>query len=350
MLRSGEIGFAEAYMDGDWDTPDLTTLLEFMALNEPWVQGTYERNPIGRMVRYLGHRLHRNSRRGSRRNVAYHYDLGNDFYRLWLDETMTYSSGVFAAPDQSLAEAQRNKFRLLFERLDLRPEHHLLDIGSGWGGFALYAAKRAGCRVTGVTLSHEQLEEARARAAAAGLADRVEFRLQDYREIEGRFDHIASIEMYEAVGREYWPQYFAAMQRLLAPGGRAAIQGITIAQQAFGRYSRRADFIQKYIFPGGMLAPPARFLDHARGAGLVPGRPAFHGRDYAETLGCRHNRVLACRDRILRRFDERFLRMWCYYLSYCECGFRIGRINLMQVTLSKPQHPRAGAVLAAPGV
>jgi cyclopropane-fatty-acyl-phospholipid synthase len=338
-LLRGDIGLAEAYMDGDWDSPNLTQLMEFFLRNESALDEVSEGNWLARLSVRTLHRLRRNSRSGSRRNIAYHYDLGNAFYALWLDETLAYSSAVFEGPGQALADAQRNKYRLMLERLDLRPGHHLLEIGSGWGGFAFHAARETGCRVTGITLSREQLEEARRRAAAAGLSDSIEFKLLDYRDLRSQYDRVVSIEMYEAVGERYWPQYFACLNRALKPGGRAAIQGITIDHSIFESYRQNVDFIQTHIFPGGMLASFEIFAERARGAGLWLEDPRFYGQDYARTLSEWHKRVWQARERILHMFDERFLRMWRYYLAYCEVGFRAGRINLLQVTLHKPASP-----------
>ncbi|HEY0975487.1 MAG TPA: cyclopropane-fatty-acyl-phospholipid synthase family protein [Solimonas sp.] len=349
VLRGGEVGFGEAYLEGDWDSPDLTRLLEVLYLNEPYYKGPYEKNLIGRFYGWIQHKLRANTKRGSRENIEYHYDLGNEFYKLWLDDTMAYSSAVFAAREESsgaaagtpaeanetLKDAQLNKFRLMYERLDLKPEHHLLEIGSGWGGFAIYAAQRSGCRVTSITLSKEQLAEAQRRADAEGLSARIQFEIRDYRDIQAQYDRVVSIEMYEAVGEEYWPGYFAAIEKALKPGGRAAIQGITISPKIFDEYRRKRDFIQKYIFPGGMLCTPGRFQDLAFEAGMTAEDARFYARDYADTLAHWHRNVLAVREQVVQQFDERFLRMWRYYLSYCECGFRTGSIDLMQVTLRK---------------
>lgn len=335
-LLRGEIGLAEAFMDGDWDTPSLVQLMEFFLSNESVFNKIGAGSRLARWSIRALHRLRRNTRRGSRRNIAYHYDLGNDFYALWLDESWTYSGAIFEHPAQTLQNAQRNKFRLMLERLDLKPGHHLLEIGCGWGAFALHAARTSGCRVTGITLSREQLEEARRRAANAGLSDRVEFKLLDYRDLDGGYDRIVSIEMYEAVGERYWPEYFASLSRALKPGGCAAIQGITIDHAVFEEYRRNADFIQTYIFPGGMLASPEVFHAQARAAGLVVDSPQFYGQDYARTLSEWHKSVGQAGNRIRQMFDDRFLRMWRLYLAYCETGFRHGRIDLMQVTLHKP--------------
>lgn len=335
VIANGEVGFGEAYLDGLWDSPDLTPLLTLLYLNEPHYLGPYEKNPVVRFFGWLKHRSRANTKEQARRNIEYHYDLGNEFYKLWLDETMAYSSGMFIQPNETLLDSQLNKFRLMYERLDLKPEHTLLEIGSGWGGFAIYAAQRSGCRVHSITLSKEQMAEARLRAEKAGVADRVSFELRDYRDIEGQYDRIVSIEMYEAVGEEYWPGYFAAIEKALKPGGRAAIQGITIHADIFQQYRTKMDFIQKYIFPGGMLAPPDLLMDIAAKAGLKSETPLFYARDYADTLTHWHRNVLAAREQVVKQFDERFLRMWRYYLSYCECGFRVERVNLMQVTLLK---------------
>ncbi len=335
IVLHGEVGFGEAFLDGDWDSPDLAALLSVMAINEPHFQGPYEKNLVGRFIGWLRHRLNANTRRGASANIRFHYDLGNDFYALWLDASMAYSSGMFATPQSTLAEAQQNKFRLNYERLDLKPGHHLLEIGSGWGGFAIYAAQRSGCRVTSITLSQEQLDEARRRAQAAGVADRVTFEIRDYRDVRDTYDRVVSIEMYEAVGEEYWPAYFAAIANALKPGGRAAIQGITLTPNHWPAYRYRIDFVQKYIFPGGMLAPPGVFQDLAARAGLKTLDARFFALDYAATLAHWHRNVVAVADRIVEKFDARFLRMWRYYLAYCEAGFRAGSCDLMQITLAK---------------
>ncbi|NKF21267.1 SAM-dependent methyltransferase [Solimonas marina] len=336
VLRGGEVGFGDAYIDGLWDSPDLAALLAVLYRNEPHYKGPYEKNLLGRFIGWIKHRLRDNTKTTARKNIAHHYDLGNDFYRLWLDETLAYSSAVFRhAPNETLADAQRNKFREMAERLHLKPEHHLLEIGSGWGGFAIYAAQTYGCRVTSITLSAEQLAEAQQRAEAAGVADRVTFALRDYRDVHETYDRIVSIEMYEAVGEAWWPTYFDAIRRALKPGGVAAVQGITISPTIFEQYRRKRDFIQKYIFPGGMLCPPGHFQDLAIAAGLRPENARFFGIDYADTLAIWHRNVMAVRDAVVEQFDERFLRMWRYYLAYCECGFRVGSIDLMQITLHR---------------
>lgn len=333
LLLGGDIGFAESYMDGGWDSPDLTQLLCVLYANQAHFQHALDNNAFGRLLGWAEHQLRSNSRWMSRRNIEYHYDLGNAFYRLWLDDSMAYSSAVFTHPEQSLHDAQLNKFHLMLKRLQLSSEHQLLEIGSGWGGFALYAARETGCRVHSITLSTEQLDEARRRAQAAGLADRVTFELRDYRDLSKRYDRIVSIEMIEAVGERYWPDYFATLHRSLRPGGRAAIQGITIADEIFSRYRRKRDFIQKYIFPGGMLAPASHWQALASDAGLQVEAPSFHGLDYARTLALWHQEVIRHGAQISAMYSPRFLRMWRYYLAYCECGFLSRSTDLMQMSL-----------------
>ena len=337
FFASGDLGAAEAFLDGMWDSPNVTAFLEFFLGNADALQEKLTGNPVFRFVARLGHLLRRNSKSGSKRNIEYHYDLGNSFYRRWLDPTMTYSSARFAHKDQDLSDAQINKYRSLAERIGLGPEHHLLEIGSGWGGFAEYAAGEIGCRVTGITISKEQLAFARERMARKGLDDRVEIRYQDYRDVDERFDRIASIEMFEAVGEEYWPAYFDKIRNCLKPGGQAGLQIITIADRSFAAYRKRADFIQRYIFPGGMLPSPSVLKQQVQRAGLTWAGNLEFGLDYAETLRQWRERFRTAWPDIQRQgFDERFRRMWEYYLSYCEAGFRSGNIDVTQVTLARP--------------
>jgi cyclopropane-fatty-acyl-phospholipid synthase len=338
LLTRGEIGFAEAYMARDWSTPDLPALLDFLNLNAEHLAGAVDGAAWSRRLDRLAHRLRDNDRRNSRRNIARHYDLGNDFYRLWLDPGMTYSSAVFEDPAlEPLESAQARKYERLLDWVDARPGESVLEIGCGWGGFAEAAARR-GLRVTGVTLSKEQLAHAQARIAAAGLGARVELRLQDYRDIRGRFDHAVSIEMLEAVGEEYWPTYFQVLRRLVRPGGRIAIQVITLHEDDFPRYRRCADFIQLYIFPGGMLPSPDRLDEEVRAVGLIPLASRWHGADYAETLRRWRRAFHAAEGQVERLgYDARFRRMWDYYLAYCEAGFDSGSIDLAQVLLQVPE-------------
>ena len=335
VMFGGDLGLAEAYMDGQWETPDLMGFLEMGLLN---MQALEVDRPslLRRMLDTLVQAFRRNTRRGARRNIHSHYDLGNAFYKLWLDETLTYSCAIFDGPDQPLADAQRNKYRHLLDLLQLEPEHHLLEIGSGWGGFALYAARETGCRVTSITLSEEQLKEARARAEAAGLADQVKFELVDYRDLQGQFDRIVSIEMFEAVGEHYWDAYFKAVHDRLKPGGRAAFQIITIKDAAFARYRHTVDFIQRYIFPGGILPSPSVWEARLERAGLRTEAKQFYGEHYARTLKLWDQRVRSVEPEIGRLgFDPRFLRMWHYYLAYCHAGFATAHIDLMQTVLTR---------------
>ncbi len=330
LAADGAIGFGEAYMDGDWDTPDLSQLIEVLA-RRPVIRGFAAR----RLLHRLEHLRRANTRTGSRRNIAAHYDLGNDFFRLWLDPSMTYSSGLFADPGETLAAAQDRKYRNLARMLDLRPGMRVLEIGCGWGGFAEIAARDFGCHVTCLTLSQEQHDYARARIAQAGLADRVEIRLQDYRDVQGRFDRIASIEMFEAVGEANWPTYFGVLRDRLAPGGAAGLQVITIADDRYDRYRRRPDFIQRHIFPGGMLPSPSAFATQASMAGLRIDREQRFGASYARTLADWHRAFDQAWPRIAEQgFDDRFRRMWKFYLAYCEGGFRAGAIDVAQYRLS----------------
>ncbi|AGA34347.1 S-adenosyl-L-methionine dependent methyltransferase, cyclopropane-fatty-acyl-phospholipid synthase - like protein [Thioalkalivibrio nitratireducens DSM 14787] len=335
LLHRGEIGFAEGYIAGDWGTPDLQSLLQFTMDNEHALTDLADRPAWQRQLDRFRHRLRRNSRRGSRAIIRFHYDLGNEFYRQWLDSTMSYSSALFSKGDEALETAQQRKYQRLLDRLDAEPGAHILEIGCGWGGFAEAAARR-GYRVTGVTLSQEQLEYARERIARAGLSERVELRLQDYRDLSGQYDHVVSIEMFEAVGEEWWATYFDRLCQCLRPGGRAALQVITIDEQAFARYRVSADFIQLYVFPGGMLPPVRRFNALAGAAGLVRREQDFFGPDYALTLRRWFEEVRRSGD-VIRAlgYDDRFLRMWRYYLAYCETGFRSGRVDLMQVILQR---------------
>lgn len=335
LLFNGDMGFAEAYLDGQWETPDLMALLELAQRNAQALARMEQPGLGGRLLSNLIQACRRNTRRGARRNIAYHYDLGNDFYKLWLDESLTYSSAIFAAPDQTLFDAQMNKYRQILQRLQLRPEHHLLEIGSGWGGFALYAAQQTGCRVTSITLSQAQLQEARRRALLAGLTERVQFELCDYRDLTGQYDCIASIEMFEAIGEHYWSAFFNTVRDHLTPGGRVAIQVITINDAAFPRYRKTADFIQRYIFPGGILPCPGRWEEEVRRAHLRTESCEFYGRHYARTLRIWDERVRAARHAILgQQFDTRFLRMWHYYLAYCHAGFITGHVDVMQTSLT----------------
>ena len=334
LLAGGGVGFAEAYVDGCWDTADLDDLLLLLALNQEAL-GTSRRRHPWRHVARLVDRLRRDgSRDSARRDIAYHYDLGNEFYGHWLDEAMTYSAGIFERPDDGLAAAQANKFRRIAAIADIRTPHEVLEIGCGRGGFACWLAREIGCRVTAITISDAQFAFASARVQQEGLGDRVEIRRQDYRDVAGQFDRVASIEMFEAVGERDWPVFFGALRQRLKPDGRAALQIITIADDAFERYRRGVDFIQKYIFPGGMLPSMAALRREVGQAGLRWSRDDAFGLHYARTLAVWRQRFEAAWPQIGRLgFDERFRRLWRYYLVYCETGFRVGRIDVRQIAL-----------------
>ncbi len=337
LLTRGEVGFGESYVEGHWASPDLAALLEVLYDNMEHLGAGPRGMRWSRLWDRLTHRLRDNHPINSRRNIAHHYDLGNDFYGLWLDPTMTYSSALFGGPaHESLESAQVRKYERLLDALDARPGDHILEIGCGWGGFAELAARR-GLRVTGVTLSREQLAYARARLESAGLADQVDLRLQDYRHIEGQFDYAVSIEMMEAVGEAFWPTYYQTLRRLVRPGGRIALQVITINEDDFPVYRNQPDFVQLYVFPGGMLPTPERMAREAQDADLLVRETAWFGLDYAETLR-RWRMAFHSAEREVDRlgYDVRFRRMWDYYLAYCETGFKTGCIDLAQTILEVP--------------
>jgi cyclopropane-fatty-acyl-phospholipid synthase len=337
ILKRGDIGFAQAWIDGHWTTDSLAELLGLMVANRQVLERAVYGTWYGQIVDRIRHLLNRNTRSGSRRNIHAHYDLGNDFYGLWLDETMTYSSALFEGNGQrSLAAAQRAKNDRLLREIAVAPGGRVLEIGCGWGGFAETAA-RAGLEIHGLTLSTEQLAYANSRLQRAGLATHGRLRLQDYRDEQGRYDAIVSVEMFEAVGEAYWPAYFDTLRRCLKPGGRAAIQTITIADAYFERYRRGTDFIQQYVFPGGMLPSPSRFEALARAAGLeVVNRLAF-GKDYARTLALWREVFMSKLPAVREQgFDQRFVRTWEFYLAYCEAAFRHDSTDVYQYTLQLP--------------
>lgn len=335
ILASGSIGFAEAFMDGAWECDRLPELLTLLARNRPVLERAIHGNAWRLAGHWLWHRLRANTRRGSKKNIEAHYDLGNDFYRLWLDDTMSYSAAMWTDPGVSFESAQLEKYRHALRCAGVQPGQHVLEIGCGWGGLAEVACREFGVRVTGVTLSHEQLAWAKARAARKGFAGEAEFMLCDYRDLRGQYDHIVSIEMIEAVGEAFWPSYFAQLKALLKPGGRAVIQAITIDDALFEHYRKDVDFIQRYIFPGGMLPSPGAFRAEAQRAGLDLLAGHAFGADYARTLNLWLQRFDACEEAVRAQgFDERFLRMWRFYLAYCEAGFRAGNTDVWQYVLS----------------
>ena len=337
MFLGGETGAGEGYMDGLWSSPDLAGLLKLaarnraaLALTAGWWRG------LAQVPRVLAHRARRNTVRGASRNIRRHYDLGNDFYRLFLDETMTYSSAVFDAPDQSLADAQRAKYRAMAERAGIGPGMRVLEIGSGWGGFALYAAGELACDVTSITISPAQHALASERIRAAGLGDRARVEIRDYREIEGTYDAIVSIEMLEAVGHEYFPAFFAACDRALVPGGKLSLQTITFPDADYDKQRRGANWIQTYIFPGGLLPSLAVIEKATAGTGLLITATRDIAASYARTLAIWRATFHAHLDEVRALgFDERFIRMWDYYLAISEAGFATGITQDQQLILEK---------------
>ena len=336
IFAGGSIGAGESYMNGDWDSPDITTLLELFAINDNLGNRMASPNWLRGMISRIDHWYNENSRRGSQKNIAAHYDLGNDFYAKWLDDSMTYSSGIFDGKSVSLSQSQKNKYQTLAKSMGITPGDKVLEIGCGWGGFAQYAAGEIGCHVTGLTISREQHEFASKRIYEAGLADKVEIRLQDYRDEKGNYDRIASIEMFEAVGEKYWQMYFATLRDCLRPLGTAGLQIITIADNSYSQYARRPDFIQRYIFPGGMLPSP-QILDKLRsGSGMTLLGEKVFAQDYAKTLAEWRRRFSNKWNEIRPLgFDERFKRMWEFYLHYCEAGFRSEHIDVRQLIYRK---------------
>lgn len=337
VLRSAEIGFAEAYRDKYFDTTDLSALLEFAVANSLAIEKVFFGNKLFNFVYRIAHALRSNTREGSKKNIHAHYDLGNEFYSRWLDPSMTYSSALFNIDfSQNLETAQRAKYERILARLNLQPGQHILEIGCGWGGFAEYAAKTRGVKITGITISQAQFDYALQRITNAGLGHLVELRMQDYRDVRGEYDAVVSIEMFEAVGEKFWLGYFDVVRSVLKPGAKAVIQTITIAADAFGYYRKSSDFIRQFIFPGGMLPSVPVFVDLAKQAGLTQTNLYEFGLHYAETL---RRWRLRCDDipQDLRRlgFDDAFQRVWRFYFSYCEAGFRSGRTNVMQIELSK---------------
>ena len=340
LASSGSVGWYKAWAQGEWTSPDPVQIFDLFMRNAGALGDVARAKGPWRLVNYLAHALRANSPARARRNIAHHYDLGNDFYAAWLDVTMAYSSAVFAEPiraNEPLEQAQERKVRQLLSRLDLKNDDQILEIGCGWGGLAEIAACEFGVHVTGLTLSAEQKAYAEARLAREGLAGQADILLTDYREVEGRFDAVASVEMVEAVGEEYWPVYLQTIARVLKPGGKAALQLISIRDELFESYAASADFIQTYIFPGGLLISEARFAALAEAAGLEWRDRAGYGLHYAETLRRWRERYDAAvaEGRLPDGFDAPFHKLWQYYLMYCEGGFRGGGIDVAQITLVK---------------
>lgn len=337
LVSHGGLGFAEAYIDGDWSSPNLAGLLELAARNIAQLDRKISGLLPFRMFNRLSHRLRSNSKAGSRKNISFHYDLGNEFYQCWLDPSMTYSSALYEHPDQTLEDAQGAKMARIVDLMELRGGEHVLEIGCGWGALAMRLT-RAGARVTGVTLSSEQLAFAQQRTEQENLPGKIALELTDYRDIEGSYDRIVSIEMLEAVGEAYWPVYFKTLHDHLNAGGIAVLQVITINEARFGNYRSSADFIQRHIFPGGMLPTKALIAELSAKAGLNLVSTQSFGDSYAPTLAEWRKRFLMSWPRIKEMgFPGRFLRLWDYYLCYCEAGFRAGTVDVSFYVLRKAE-------------
>ena len=340
-LREGYLGFCDAYLDGWWSTPDLQAFMDLVNTGNDEMFNSFPGQSVVQLYERLRHWLRSNSKRQAKKNIAFHYDLGNDFYRLWLDETMTYSSALFRSGQESLEAAQTAKYASMVDRIEARPGDHVLEIGCGWGGFAEYAAKERGLKITGLTISKAQRDYAVERMAKAGLSDRVDIKLQDYRDETGIYDGIASIEMFEAVGERYWPTYFATVRDRLKPGARATFQIITVEDTRWKMYRKSVDFIQKYVFPGGMLPSPSALREEIRRAGLGLGGSCEFGESYSQTLRRWHETFNTRWDEVARLgFDQRFKRMWDFYLTSCAGTFRSGACDVTQITVVRPEPVR----------
>nr|WP_306830802.1 cyclopropane-fatty-acyl-phospholipid synthase family protein [Neorhizobium huautlense] len=334
LVTAGDIGFAEGFIDGDWTTPDLTELIRLAARNGEALAPAIDGHVVMRLANRIGHLLNANTKRGSRRNIEAHYDLGNNFYKEWLDASMLYSSGIFDEDTSTLEASQRKKLDRIREKLDLEGGESVLEIGCGWGALAVDLAARAKANVTGITLSPSQLNWARTAVAGNGLSQQVDLRLQDYRDVHGKFDRIVSIEMFEAVGEAYWPGYFDTLKRCMKADGRAVLQIISIEPARYASYRGKADFIQKYVFPGGFLPSDQALAAAVNAAGLKLREVEHFGKSYARTLLEWRIRFLARWPAIAAQgFDERFRRLWLYYLCYCEAGFEEGSVNVGLYTI-----------------
>lgn len=336
LIREGELGFSDAYLEEGWSTPDLRSFMDLVHLGSETVYDGFTGKFLVQAYERLRFWLHRNNRTQAKKNISYHYDLGNDFYGLWLDDTMTYSSAIFETGQESLEKAQTAKYASLVDEMGAKPGDHILEIGCGWGGFAEYAAKERGLHVTGLTISEEQFKFANERIEKAGLSDRVKFKLQDYRDERGQYDGIASIEMFEAVGQKYWPVYFETVRERLKPGAQATLQIITVGDHRWDYYKNGVDFIQKYIFPGGMLPSPTILRQQINQAGLNVVKSKEFGKSYDLTLRRWYETFNAKWEQIADLgFDERFRRMWNYYLTACGAAFDTRNCDVTQITVAK---------------
>lgn len=337
ILRRGDIALAEAFTEGSFETERPDQLVTWACNNEAKLRKAIYGLGVALVFDKIRHWRNKNTVAQARKNIASHYDLGNDFYRLWLDPTLTYSSALFTPEMKDLEEAQGQKYERILQQTGAKPGDHILEIGCGWGGFFSHAVRTRGCRVTAVTISKAQFEFCRQRVAREGLEGHVTLVLEDYRKLTGTYDHVVSIEMIEAVGRTYWPSYFAKVRECLKPGGRAVIQSITIREDLFRSYARGTDFIQQYIFPGGLLPTPSAVDQHGKAAGLDLANSHAFGLSYERTLREWRERFIRARADVRRLgFDEQFLRLWEFYLAYCEGAFRAGRVGVSHFTLAAP--------------
>jgi len=336
-VRDGDMGFAEAYLDGWWTTPDLMAVMEFMHDDADHIYDGFPAQRLVQIYERLRFWMQRNSKKQARKNISYHYDLGNDFYSLWLDDTMTYSSAIFTTGQESTEAAQIAKYASMIDQMGAQAGDHVLEIGCGWGGFAEYAAKERGIKVTGLTISREQHDYAVERMAKAGLSDMVQIKMQDYRDEKGRYDGVASIEMFEAVGEQYWPTYFKTVHDCLKPGKNATLQIITVKDERFESYRKTVDFIQKYIFPGGMMPSPSVLREQITQAGMGVESSVEFGKSYALTLRRWHDTFNEKWDQVAALgFDERFRRMWDFYLTSCAATFDSRNCDVTQITVTRP--------------
>ncbi len=337
LIREGDLGFCDAYLDEWWSTPDLQAFMDLVHADNEDIYDGFPGMALVRGFEKLRFWLQRNHKAQAKKNISYHYDLGNEFYQLWLDDTMTYSSALFRTGQESLEAAQIAKYASMVDEIGAQPGDHILEIGCGWGGFAEYAAKERGLKVTGLTISEEQFKYAQNRIENAGLSDMVEFKLQDYRDETGTYDGIASIEMFEAVGEKYWPAYFETVRERLKPGKTATFQIITVADRRWQVYKRGVDFIQKYIFPGGMLPSPGALRQQIDRAGLAVERSIEFGHSYSVTLRRWHETFNEKWDQVSAMgFDERFRRMWNFYLTSCAATFESTNCDVTQITVKRP--------------
>lgn len=337
LVREGDLGFCDAYIEKWWSSPDLQAFLDLLHAGNEELYDGFPGMGLVRAYEKLRFWMQSNSRRQARKNISYHYDLGNDFYGLWLDDTMTYSSALFRSGQESLEAAQIAKYESMIDQMGVKPGDHVLEIGCGWGGFAEYAARERGLRVTGLTISKEQLKFAQNRIEKAGLSDKVDLKLQDYRDETGSYDGVASIEMFEAVGEKYWPVYFNTVRDRLRPGGSATLQIITVQDKRWEVYRKGVDFIQRYIFPGGMLPSPSVLRAEVEKAGLQVRKSFEFGPSYSQTLRRWHQTFDEKWDSIANLgFDDRFRRMWNFYLTSCAAAFEGGICDVTQITITRP--------------